>query len=122
MCPNMKSPNEDSHTFKKSWWHKQKTTCRVIELKPEKSETPESGFEHPENKIQETSLEMYDGFIEYMITFLNNKVSQDIVLDCQKRLNQMKNELENNDYETYDENLNIHQKISPEKINNKIYK
>ena len=39
----------------------------VIELKPEKSDTPESGFEHAESKIQETAL----GFGIKNLKFLN---------------------------------------------------
>ena len=76
----------------------------VIELKPEKSDNPESGFEHAEQKISETGLEMYDGFLEYMKTFLGRAVSPEIVKLCQNKLKDMKSELENeNDYETYDE-------------------
>jgi hypothetical protein len=78
----------------------------VIELKPEKSETPEAGFEHPEQKISETALEMYDGFLEYMKTFLGKTISPEIVKECQNKLKDMKNELENIiEYDSYDEPL-----------------
>lgn len=54
----------------------------VIELKPEKSDIPESGFEMPENELQQTGLEIYDGFIEYINSFLVSKVDPDIVEEC----------------------------------------
>lgn len=77
----------------------------VIELKPEKSDTPESGFEHPENKINETGLEMYDGFIEYMKTFVTKNISQEVISECKQKLQEMKSELEGDDYENYEEQV-----------------
>ena len=69
----------------------------VIELKPEKSDSPESGFEHPENKIEEASLEMYDGFIEYIKSFLTNSVDKVIVNECKNMLNNMLQEFSDYD-------------------------
>jgi hypothetical protein len=69
----------------------------VIELKPEKSDSPESGFEHPENKIEEASLEMYDGFIEYIKSFLTNSVDKVIVKECKNMLNNMLQEFSDYD-------------------------
>lgn len=69
----------------------------VIELKPEKSDSPESGFEHPENKIEEASLEMYDGFMEYIKSFLTNSVDKVIVNECKNMLNNMLQEFSDYD-------------------------
>lgn len=57
----------------------------VIELRPEKSDTPESGFELPESEIEQTGLEIYDGFLEYMNSFLISKVDPAIVDECKLR-------------------------------------
>lgn len=56
----------------------------MIELKPDRSDTPESGFEHPEEKIQEAALEMYDGFIEYINSFIKTQVDEKIITACRK--------------------------------------
>lgn len=68
-------------------------------MKPEKSDTPESGFQHPENEISQTALEVYDGFLEYMNSFLINHVDSSIVDECKLRKNQMLEDLkELNEY------------------------
>ena len=65
----------------------------VIELKPEKSDTPESGFELPENEIEKVGEEMYDGFLDYMSSFLTNKVDPSIVKECNSRKDDLTEEL-----------------------------
>ena len=65
----------------------------VIELKPEKSDTPESGFELPENEIEKVGEEMYDGFLDYMSSFLTNKVDPSIVKECKSRKDDLTEEL-----------------------------
>lgn len=75
----------------------------VIELKPEKSDTPEAGFDHPENKLEETALEMYDGFVEYMKSFLVDIVDDSIKQECKTKLEDMKREIEGyEEEENYD--------------------
>lgn len=65
----------------------------VVELKPEKSDIPESGFEMPEDEIEKTGLEMYDGFLEYMNSFLVSKVDPAIVDECKLLKTYMLDEL-----------------------------
>ena len=68
----------------------------VIELKPQHSDTPESGFELPEHKILEASVEMYNGFLEYMKTFLPNyKIDAQVLRACKRKLNEMNKDVEN---------------------------
>ena len=67
----------------------------VIELKPENSDTPESGFEYPESELKTVAMEMYDGFIEYLRTFLTKRVDDTVVKQCKKQLNQMVKDIEN---------------------------
>ena len=73
----------------------------VIELKPEISAYPESGFEYPEEKITQAALEIYDGFIEYIKSFFITHVDDAIVKECKNKLIDMKNNLEN-----YEETIN----------------
>ena len=70
----------------------------VVELKPERSDTPQSGFDHPEQKIAQTGLEMYDGFLEYMKSFFIKNVDSSIVKECKNKLKEMQNEIENDDF------------------------
>jgi hypothetical protein len=73
----------------------------VVELKPEKSDVPESGFELPESKIEGIGQEMFDGFIEYMKTFLTNKIDQSIINECKNKLSDMHKDLESGDYDSH---------------------
>lgn len=73
----------------------------MIELKPEKSDIPESGFEMPENEIEQTGLEVYDGFLEYMNSFLVHKVDPAIVEECKLRKAYMLEELKEIQEENY---------------------
>jgi hypothetical protein len=77
----------------------------VIELKPEQADLPETGFEYPENKIESAALEMYDGLVEYMKSFLTNKFDLSIVNECKIKLNQIIKQIQNGDeYEIEDGN------------------
>jgi hypothetical protein len=79
----------------------------VIELKPEQADLPETGFEYPENKIESAASEMYDGFVEYMKSFLSNKFDLSIVNQCKDKFNQILKQIQNgNEYET-EENYSI---------------
>ena len=61
---------------------------------PENSDTPESGFEYPENNLIDAAIIMYDGFIEYMKTFLTNKVDPAVVKECKTKIADMNKELD----------------------------
>ncbi|CAF1015022.1 unnamed protein product [Brachionus calyciflorus] len=61
----------------------------VVELKPD-IDSHEYGFDFPEDKIEEASLEAYDGFIEYIKTFLNFQIDKKIIDECKNQLNFLK--------------------------------
>lgn len=76
----------------------------MIELKPDISDSPESGFEHPESEIVKTSQEIYDGLLEYMNSFITNQVDDKIVQECKIKKEMLLEELKEqpdspNDYD-----------------------
>jgi hypothetical protein len=61
----------------------------VIELRPEKSDTPEAGFDHPEREVLSSAMEIYDGFLVYVNSFIKHGVEDHIVVKCKAMLNEM---------------------------------
>lgn len=61
----------------------------VIELRPDKVDIPEAGFDYPEEDAYDASIEMYDGFLMYINSFITNKVDEDIKNECNFKLNEM---------------------------------
>jgi carboxypeptidase A3 len=71
----------------------------AIELKPKEPtmNNPYLGFEYPENELKQVGLEMFDGLIEYIRSFLvNNKSNTNMLKECKVYYNEMVNSL--NDY------------------------
>ncbi len=58
----------------------------VIELKPDSIEYPQTGFEFPESDVEQAALEVYDGFVEYIRSFLVHRVDPEVVRECRDRL------------------------------------
>ena len=50
---------------------------------------------------------MYDGFIEYLKTFLTKKIDNSIVKICKDKLNDLISEIQSLDYESSPENNEI---------------
>jgi hypothetical protein len=50
---------------------------------------------------------MYDGFIEYIKTFLTKKIDNSIVEICKEKLNDLISEIQSLDYESSPENNEI---------------
>lgn len=67
----------------------------VIELKPDVADLSGFGFEFPEKKIEQASQEIFDGFLEYLKTFLGYKIDSKIVNECKSRIDWIKNIFEN---------------------------
>ena len=60
----------------------------VIELKPTKfDDFDQSGFEVPEDQIEQVGAEMYDGFVAYINSFLADQViNESIRAECKSKL------------------------------------
>lgn len=67
----------------------------VIELKPDVTDISGFGFEYPEDKIEQASQEIFDGFLEYFKTFLGAEIDGKIVNECNNRMDWIKNIFEN---------------------------
>lgn len=62
----------------------------VIELRPDITDHSGMGFEYPEEKIQQAASEIYDGFLEYIKTFIGSSIKRKILNECRTRLNWIK--------------------------------
>jgi hypothetical protein len=71
----------------------------VIELRPDKADQPMSGFDHPEDEAHSAAVEIYDGFLAYINSFINHKVDNHIALKCKSMLNEMLESLDAQDYQ-----------------------
>jgi hypothetical protein len=65
----------------------------VVELKPEKAETPESGFVYPESDVLQSAIELYDGLFAYISSFIPAsefyRVDEKIIEECKLKLANM---------------------------------
>jgi hypothetical protein len=71
----------------------------VIELRPEKADQPMTGFDHPEEEAHSAAMEIYDGFLAYINSFIKHKVDTHIELKCKSQLNEMLESLDAQDYQ-----------------------